>query len=249
MSRRSRERKLQKLEAKQKIHDEMKERYRQGIAKTRQRFGRIGIGVAGLIVLALMVWGGVYVYGIFFGSITGPFGSITKAELSTNNIVVIETSEGSMTFELDIKNTPKTSANFVLLAQQDYFNGIKFHRIMKDFMIQTGDPNSKNDDPSDDGTGGPGYQFDDEKIVGEYTRGTLAMANSGANTNGSQFFIMHKDTELPKNYVIFGKLIDGFDVLDEIADTPVEDNGTGEVSRPTEDVIINNVVLSGSTAD
>ncbi|RLC37409.1 peptidylprolyl isomerase [candidate division Kazan bacterium] len=191
-----------------------------------------------------MIWGGTYAYNLFFGSVTGPFGSIKRSELNTYKTLVMETSEGNMTFELDTDNTPKTAANFVLLAQKNYFNGMKFHRIIKDFMIQSGDPNSKNDDPSDDGMGGPGYQFDDEKIIGEYVRGTLAMANSGPNTNGSQFFIVHKDTEMPKNYVIFGKLIDGFDTLDKIADTPVEDNGTGEKSRPTRDVIINNIVLS-----
>ena len=109
---------------------------------------------------------------------------------------------------------------------------------MKDFMIQTGDPLSKNDDPADDGTGGPGYQFDSEKIIGDYTRGTLAMANAGENTNGSQFFIVHKDTNLPKNYVIFGKVVEGMDVVDKIAEMPVQDNGQGEVSQPTKDVVI-----------
>lgn len=83
-----------------------------------------------------------------------------------------------------------------------------------------------------------------KKIVGEYTRGTLAMANSGPNTNGSQFFIMHQDSDLQKSYVIFGKLVNGFETLDKIADVPVEDNGTGEASRPVRDVVIKSVVTS-----
>lgn len=244
MSRRSRERKLQRLEAKQGIHDEMKERHYQGTAKVRKTFKWTGIGLGSLVALALIVWGGIYVYGAYFAPILGSFGEITRAELNENQLVTIDTTEGSMVFELDTKLTPKASANFVLLAKDDYYKDIKFHRIMKDFMIQSGDPNSIDDDPGDDGMGGPGYHFDDEKIVGEYTRGTLAMANSGPNTNGSQFFIMHQDSDLQKSYVIFGKLVNGFETLDKIADVPVEDNGTGEASRPVRDVVIKSVVTS-----
>lgn len=176
--------------------------------------------------------------------ISGPFGSIARSELADSKFVTLQTTEGDIKLELDVKNTPKTAANFVLLAGKDFYNGVKFHRIMKDFMVQSGDPNSKDDDPANDGQGGPGYQFDNEKITGEYTRGTLAMANAGENTNGSQFFIMHKDTNLPKNYVIFGHVVEGLDVLDKIAETPVKDNGQGEVSQPTKDVVINKVILS-----
>jgi cyclophilin family peptidyl-prolyl cis-trans isomerase len=87
-------------------------------------------------------------------------------------------------------------------------------------MIQGGDPTGT-------GSGGPGYQFADEKFTGEYTRGTIAMANAGPNTNGSQFFIMHEDNPLPKNYVIFGKVIDGMKVVDEIATAPTKAGGEG----------------------
>jgi cyclophilin family peptidyl-prolyl cis-trans isomerase len=92
-------------------------------------------------------------------------------------------------------------------------------------MIQGGDPTGT-------GMGGPGYKFDDEKIIGEYTRGTLAMANSGHNTNGSQFFIMHQDYPLSKDYVIFGKVVQGLDVIDKIANTPVQLSAQGELSVP-----------------
>jgi cyclophilin family peptidyl-prolyl cis-trans isomerase len=98
-------------------------------------------------------------------------------------------------------------------------------------MIQGGDPEGT-------GRGGPGYKFDDEPFAGEYTRGTIAMANSGPNTNGSQFFIMHADYPLPKNYVIFGKVVSGMETVDKIAESDVEDNGMGEMSKPVDPVKI-----------
>lgn len=153
---------------------------------------------------------------------------------------VIKTSEGDMAFELFANETPITVNNFVFLANNDFYNGIKFHRIIKGFMVQSGDPKG-------DGTGGPGYSFNDEPITRDYERGILAMANSGPNTNGSQFFIMHADNPLPKNYVIFGKMIEGFDVLDEIAEIPVTANKFGEMSAPTRNVLINGVDIFEQT--
>lgn len=149
---------------------------------------------------------------------------------------VMETTKGKMTFELFVKETPITVNNFVFLSREGFYNGTKFHRIMSGFMIQGGDPKG-------DGTGGPGYKFDDEPITRDYKRGILAMANSGANTNGSQFFIMHKDYPLSKKYVIFGELTSGLDVLDAIADTQVVDNGMGELSKPTENILINSISI------
>jgi cyclophilin family peptidyl-prolyl cis-trans isomerase len=98
-------------------------------------------------------------------------------------------------------------------------------------MIQGGDPKG-------DGTGGPGYKFDDEPFTGEYTRGIIAMANAGPNTNGSQFFIMHADNPLPKNYVIFGKVSAGLAVVDQIATAPVKPSFSGEMSTPVAPVKI-----------
>ena len=98
-------------------------------------------------------------------------------------------------------------------------------------MIQGGDPKG-------DGTGGPGYKFDDEPFTGEYVRGTIAMANAGPNTNGSQFFIMHSDNPLPKNYVIFGKVTSGMEVVDKIAESPVQPSSSGEMSTPVTPVKI-----------
>src|SRR3989338_4846500 len=124
---------------------------------------------------------------------------MVQIDTNKNYEAVIKTSEGDMVFELFAGETPMTVNNFVFLSRQGFYDGVKFHRIIKDFMIQGGDPKG-------DGAGGPGYKFNDEPITRDYERGILAMANSGPNTNGSQFFIMHKNYPLPKNYVIFGKI-------------------------------------------
>ena len=144
---------------------------------------------------------------------------------------VLKTTEGEITIDLDAKKTPLTVNNFVSLAKEGFYNGTIFHRVIKDFMIQGGDPNG-------DGTGGPGYKFADEPFDGEYTRGTVVMANSGPNTNGSQFFIMHKDYALPKNYVIFGHVSKGIEVVDKIAEAAVTGGGSGENSKPVSPVTV-----------
>ena len=131
---------------------------------------------------------------------------------------VMKTSAGDIELALFADKTPTTVNNFVTLAKKNFYNNVIFHRTINGFMIQGGDPTGT-------GRGGPGYTFNDEPFDGEYTRGTLAMANAGPNTNGSQFFIMHKDTPLPKNYVIFGKVTNGLETVDKIAEAPVESNG------------------------
>lgn len=154
-----------------------------------------------------------------------------------NYSVTLNTEQGSIVIKLDTKNTPITSNNFVYLAQQGFYDGTIFHRTIDGFMIQGGDPRG-------DGTGSPGYRFDDEDFTGEYQRGTVAMANSGPNTNGSQFFIMHQDYDLPKNYVIFGQVVEGMDVVDAIATAPVGMSLSGERSRPVEPVMVESVVVN-----
>ncbi len=151
----------------------------------------------------------------------------------------IKTTDGDMTAELYPKDAPQTVNNFVFLADQHFYDNVKFHRIIKGFMVQTGDPTGT-------GAGGPGYRFPDEKVTRPYSRGTLAMANAGPNTNGSQFFIMHADYPLPPNYTIFGKLTGGLDVLDKIANTPVAASRSGEQSVPTQDVRIDAVTIQVS---
>ena len=144
----------------------------------------------------------------------------------------IETSAGTMTAELFVTDAPNTVNNFVFLARDGFYNGVIFHRVIKGFMIQGGDPTGT-------GRGGPGYRFNDEPVSRKYDRGILAMANAGPNTNGSQFFIMHANYGLPPNYTIFGRLTSGEEVLDAIATAP-----TGAQDRPVDPVTINTVEIS-----
>lgn len=162
--------------------------------------------------------------------------STHKLEEGKKYLAVIKTNKGDMKVELFADKTPNTVNNFVYLAKEKFYDGIVFHRIIKDFMIQAGCPKG-------DGTGDAGYKFDDEKFEGEYTRGTLAMANAGPNTNGSQFFIMHKDNQLPPNYIIFGNIVEGLDTLDKIAEVEVSASMMGEMSVPVEPVMINTIEI------
>ena len=135
----------------------------------------------------------------------------------------IETNQGTMTAELFVEDAPMTVNNFVFLANEGFYDGTIFHRVIEGFMIQGGDPTGT-------GSGGPGYKFNNEPVKRKYDRGILAMANAGRNTNGSQFFIMHADYPLPPDYTIFGKLTSGDDVLEKIATTK-----TGAQDRPREE--------------
>ncbi len=144
----------------------------------------------------------------------------------------ISTSAGDMTAELFPKDAPRTVNNFVFLARDGFYEGVIFHRVISGFMIQGGDPTGT-------GSGGPGYKFEDEPVNRRYERGTLAMANAGPNTNGSQFFVMHADYGLPPNYTIFGKLTAGEDVVDKIANA-----SKGANDRPHDPVTINSVEIT-----
>lgn len=123
--------------------------------------------------------------------------------------VRIKTDMGDIVFELN-EEAPVASSNFIFLTNEKFYDGLMFHRREENFVIQGGDPRG-------DGTGGPGYTFADEPVTGEYTRGTVAMANAGPNTNGSQFFILLVDAlNLSKNYTIFGKVVEGIGVAGQI---------------------------------
>ena len=168
-----------------------------------------------------------------------------EGSMNTKKIMnaTIETSKGNITIEFFEQEAPKTVANFLKLAKAGFYDGVKFHRVIKGFMIQGGDPLTKDDSKIDFwGTGDPGYKFADEIDASSdlyktgYRRGIVAMANSGANTNGSQFFIMHQDYPLPPSYTIFGHITSGLDVVDAIANTP-----TGTNDRPLTAVVIKNV--------
>jgi cyclophilin family peptidyl-prolyl cis-trans isomerase len=150
-------------------------------------------------------------------------------------VAVLHTAAGDITIALDAKATPKTVNNFVYLANHKFYNTTVFHRTIPGFMIQGGDP-------AGNGTGGPGYKFNDEPFSGQYSRGTVAMANSGPNTNGSQFFIMHADnTRMPNDYVIFGHVTAGLDAVDKIATAPTLPGGEG--STPLNPVKVNSVEI------
>lgn len=152
----------------------------------------------------------------------------------------LHTTAGEIIILFNQGQTPKTVENFVSLAQKGFYDETVFHRVIDGFMIQGGDPKG-------DGTGGPGYKFADEPFEGEYARGVVAMANSGPNTNGSQFFIMHASVPLPKNYTIFGKVVSGLHVVDTIATAPVKASGFGEASKPVNPVTVNAVIIKENT--
>ena len=148
---------------------------------------------------------------------------------------IIGTNLGSMTLELFAQDAPKTVNNFVFLAQEGYYDGIIFHRVIPDFMIQGGDPTGT-------GTSGPGYKFEDEIVSSLVfdSPGILAMANSGPNTNGSQFFITVEATPwLNGNHTIFGKVTDGYDVVNAISVV-----ATAAGNRPLENVVIEGIEIT-----
>ena len=152
----------------------------------------------------------------------------------------IETSQGEMVLELLPGDAPATVNNFVFLARDGFYDDGSFHRVISGFMIQGGCPEGT-------GRGGPGYRFNDEPVTRRYTRGTLAMANAGPNTNGSQFFIVHgADVGLPPNYTIFGMLTAGGDVLDALAGSQVTAGAGGERSSPTERLDIRTIRIEES---
>lgn len=159
-----------------------------------------------------------------------------------NRIAVIETNKGTIKIELLETDAPKTTENFRLLAEKNYYNDIIFHRVIKNFMVQGGDPLGE-------GYGGEsawGGKFDDEidrdslLYQGPYEKGTVAMANSGPNTNGSQFFIMHVDYPLPPSYTKFGRVKEGQDVIDAIAEVE-----TAPSDKPVDSVVMEKVYIEG----
>jgi cyclophilin family peptidyl-prolyl cis-trans isomerase len=153
----------------------------------------------------------------------------------------LETNKGSFDVEFYPDDAPQTVNNFIFLAKAGYYDGTPFHRIIAGFVIQGGDPTGT-------GRGGPGYRFNDEPIKRNYELGTLAMANAGPNTNGSQFFVITGPSgqQLPKSYTIFGKVTSGLDVVDTINKTPTKAGPSGERSTPTEPIILQKVTITES---
>ena len=158
------------------------------------------------------------------------------------NTAILKTSLGNIEVKLDAANAPMAVGNFLKLSNAGFYDGVRFHRVIKGFMIQGGDPNSKDDtQKSAWGTGGPGYTFPDElKGTETYPQGTLAMANAGPHTNGSQFFIVtaSPSAPLPPSYTVFGSVVSGMDVALKIENVPTEAS-----DRPVTDVTISGVEL------
>ena len=146
----------------------------------------------------------------------------------------METSMGTIVIALDALNAPVTVNNFVFLAGYHYYDGIIFHRIINGFVCQGGDPGGT-------GTGGPGYRFEDEPVKNRYQIGSLAMANAGPNTTGSQFFLISgpNGVTLPPQYNHFGQVVKGLEVVDAMQKVP-----TGRGDRPVTDVVINSVTIT-----
>lgn len=154
-------------------------------------------------------------------------------DVNKTYIAKFETNKGNFDVEFFTKDAPNTVNNFVYLARDNFYDGLTFHRVIKDFMIQGGDPKG-------DGTGGPGYKFEDEINSRKLVKGVLAMANSGVNTNGSQFFIVTAEATdwLDGKHTAFGNVISGLDVV-----LSIQDVATGENDKPTSDVVINKVTI------
>lgn len=159
-----------------------------------------------------------------------------------NRTAAIQTNKGTIRFELLESDAPKTTENFIKLAERGYYDGVIFHRVIKGFMIQGGDPTGT-------GRGGEsagGGRFNDEIDASAalyqrgYKKGTVAMANAGPNTNGSQFFIMHSDYPLPPSYTIFGRVTEGLDVVDAIGASE-----TDRSDRPASEVKMEQVTIEG----
>ena len=152
----------------------------------------------------------------------------------------IKTNYGDITVQFYATDSPLTVNNFLNLAKAGFYNGTKFHRVIKGFMIQGGDPMSRDNDWSNDGTGGPGYAFKDEINSHKLVEGSLAMANSGPNTNGSQFFIITRPgaPDLDGKHTNFGMVIKGMDIVKKI-----EAVKTNDKDHPIDDVIITNILL------
>lgn len=167
--------------------------------------------------------------------------TITNEQTKKHMIAIFKTSEGEFSLELENEKAPKTVENFTKLAQAGFYDGQRFHRIIDGFMIQGGDPLSKEvSKKAMWGTGGPGYQFADEFGVGlSNVTGTISMANSGPNTNGSQFFINVNDNIfLDGKHAVFGKVVSGMDVVMKLSKVP-----TDQGDKPLVDVVIEKVEI------
>jgi cyclophilin family peptidyl-prolyl cis-trans isomerase len=183
-----------------------------------------------------------FVAALFFANIAGAKDLMAP----DSEIAVLDTSMGQITIEFFPNAAPKHVENFKTLAKKGFYDGVKFHRVIKGFMIQGGDPNSKDNDPSNDGSGNAGYTLKQEFNSISHKRGIVSMARRGDSVDSAscQFFIMHADRpELDNQYTVFGRVISGMDTVDKIAATPV-----GARDNPTTPVVIKKVTIEKRTA-
>ena len=180
---------------------------------------------------------------IFLSGCTNNSNKITEKKMEQKNVnVTINTNMGAIGLELYTKDAPNTVDNFVKLAKEGFYDGVKFHRVIKDFMIQGGDPLTKDaSKKSAWGTGGPGYKFNDEINSHLLVKGSIAMANSGANTNGSQFFIVTAESTpwLDGKHTNFGAVVSGMETVMNIDKTQTDEN-----DRPISDVVIKSIIVN-----
>ena len=173
------------------------------------------------------------------------------APKTPRDVVVLDVKDvGEIRFELLPELAPETVANFTKLAREDAYDGTTFHRVIPGFMVQGGDPNSRNENPDDDGMGGPGYTIDDEFGEVSFVRGIVAMANAGRpKTAGSQFFIVHEDARhLDGKYTAFGRIVGGIDKVDAITRMPIDTVGRhGPRDRPRDDIVIADVRIEAAS--
>lgn len=168
--------------------------------------------------------------------------NVKKLGYTNNVIAVMKTNKGEIKLELFVKDAPETVGNFIKLSKEGFYNETRFHRVIKSFMIQGGDPNSKDDNWLDDGIGGPGYVFKDETNSYKIIKGVLAMANAGPNTNGSQFFIITAESApwLDGKHTVFGKVIEGMDVVDKIENAATDKSKN---DHPIEKITIESITI------
>lgn len=196
------------------------------------------IFISAIAIIILVIWGFYY----FSEEAKPPAENEKTAKVSDRTVAVMKTNFGDITLELFPEDAPKTVENFLKLSSEGFYNGTKFHRVIKDFMIQGGDPLSRDDNWADDGAGGPGYTFEDEINRHKIVRGVIAMANAGPNTNGSQFFIVTAEAApwLDGSHTVFGRVIEGMEVVSQVENIPT-DKAAGD--HPLQDAVITSVEI------
>jgi cyclophilin family peptidyl-prolyl cis-trans isomerase len=178
--------------------------------------------------------------------VAAPANEPPEPPVDTQPVAVLRVRDlGEIRIALRPDVAPQTVANFEKLAGEKFYDGILFHRVIPEFMVQTGDPLSKDRDPRNDGMGGPGYEIPDEPNGLRHRRGAVSMANAGPNTGGSQFFLLVGDqSHLDGKHTIFGRVVSGMEVVDAIASTERDQYGRhGPPDRPMKDVVIESLTI------